>query len=237
MDGQFIRYASYRHIESWVARRFPSGTGRLNIVEFGGSNGAVARLFPGSAYTVAPNWPQVDLQDLSGYETDRYDVVVVDNVLEHVPEPGAAVENLRRVLRPGGSCIALTPFMVRVHGSPDDFVRYTDAGLRRLFRRFAEVEVFGWGNRFTLETTMRWGWISTRRTRRLLRVALWNEPDCADAWRPHHVLERAGGASVVRRLAAAADVTGRRDRGVRRCVGGPSVGLSAPRRSRQADPG
>ena len=173
----FIRYALYEHLRGRLAARLPAGGDGLDVLEIGGSNGVVAAMLSRARYQVAPPFPEVDVQDLSRYPADRYDVIVVDNVLEHVPRPERAVAEIHRVLRRGGLCICLTPFLVRVHDFPGDYWRFTDAGLRRLFAEFSEIEVEGWGNRFTLRTTLRHGWLSARNTRRLLKVALWNDPD------------------------------------------------------------
>ncbi len=65
-----------------------------------------------------------------------FDAVWVQAVLEHVLEPHAVVEEIRRVLRPGGLVYAETPFLQAVHEGPHDFTRFTDSGQRWLFRRF-----------------------------------------------------------------------------------------------------
>jgi SAM-dependent methyltransferase len=174
---QFLRYALYERLRVQLTARLPPGGRELRVLELGGSNGVVALMLPHVRYEVAPNWPEVDVQDLAAYAAGAYDAVVIDNVLEHVPRPERAVEEIRRILRDGGLCICLTPFMVRVHDYPGDYWRFTEAGLRHLFERYAGVEVEGWGNRFTLRTTLRHGWLSARNTRRLLKVALWNDPD------------------------------------------------------------
>jgi SAM-dependent methyltransferase len=80
---------------------------------------------------------------------DQFDVVLCEQVLEHVPDPLAAVKNLYRLCRPGGTLLVSTPFLIRVHPSPDDFWRFTESGLRRLLEwgGFDRVEVASWGNR------------------------------------------------------------------------------------------
>ena len=50
------------------------------------------------------------------------------------------VEEIYRVLKPGGLVYADTPFMQQVHGREFDFTRFTQLGHRRLFCRFAEVD-------------------------------------------------------------------------------------------------
>jgi uncharacterized protein YbaR (Trm112 family) len=69
-----------------------------------------------------------------------FDGVVVQAVLEHVADPHRCVEEIHRVMTPGGIVYAETPFMQQVHGGPYDFSRFTHLGHRRLFRKFDEVE-------------------------------------------------------------------------------------------------
>lgn len=67
------------------------------------------------------------------------DAVVCQAVLEHVVDPVAVVDEIRRVLRPGGLVYAEVPFLQAVHAGAYDFTRYTASGLRYLFREFTEV--------------------------------------------------------------------------------------------------
>ena len=66
--------------------------------------------------------------------------VWVQAVLEHVLEPATVVQEIWRVLRPGGVVYAETPFMQQVHEGAYDFTRFTHGGHRWLFRRFAELD-------------------------------------------------------------------------------------------------
>ena len=175
-EHQFLRYVHYRRLAARIPQITRRETG-ARLVEFGGSNGAIRGMFGGLAYEVAPNFPTVDVQKLGRYADETYDVVVVDQVLEHVPDPQRAVTELRRVLKPGGVCIATTPFLIRVHGYPNDFHRFTAQGLVRLFADFSSCDADGWGNRYTLGVIERYGWLSAKNTKRLLHVALWNEPE------------------------------------------------------------
>lgn len=76
-------------------------------------------------------------------EADRYDVVLLSQVLEHIPEPAKVLTELHRVLKPGGLLWASTPLFYEEHEAPFDFYRYTQYGLRHLFEDagFADVRV------------------------------------------------------------------------------------------------
>ena len=82
---------------------------------------------------------------------ERFDVVIADQVLEHVGDPVAAVRNMRAMLRPGGWALVATPFLFRIHARPHDYCRWTEAGLRRLLVdggfEDRSVQTFSWGNR------------------------------------------------------------------------------------------
>lgn len=70
-----------------------------------------------------------------------FDVVVCTEVLEHTLNPFDAVAELHRILRPGGVAIVTTPYNFRIHGPLPDCWRFTEHGLRELFKHFAELEL------------------------------------------------------------------------------------------------
>lgn len=65
--------------------------------------------------------------------------VVAQAVLEHVADPQRCVQEICRVLKPGGILYAETPFMQPAHATPYDFHRFTFIGYRRLFRQFEQI--------------------------------------------------------------------------------------------------
>jgi len=71
------------------------------------------------------------------------DGIICSSVLEHLPEPWRAVEEIRRVLKPGGLAYVYTPFLYPDHGDHryGDYYRFTSGGLRHLFRSFASLEL------------------------------------------------------------------------------------------------
>lgn len=94
-----------------------------------------------------------------------YDLVIAEQVLEHVRRPYRAVRNVWEMLRPGGIFAVNTPFLIRVHEDPEDYSRWTEKGLRQLLVEggFEEsaVQTGSWGNRACVRATLsHWaGWI------------------------------------------------------------------------------
>lgn len=92
--------------------------------------------------------------DLCEAETlgDRaFDCAILTQTLQFLPDPGGALANLWRSLRPGGTLLVTVPCAARIdHESPEsDFSRWTPAGLRHLVDRScggAEIEIEAGGN-------------------------------------------------------------------------------------------
>jgi SAM-dependent methyltransferase len=85
------------------------------------------------------------------FRDGAFDAIKMTEVLEHVPDPGAALAECRRVLRAGGHLVISAPFLERLHGDPSDYGRYTEAMWRRLLQaaRLEPVSIEPQGGYFT----------------------------------------------------------------------------------------
>jgi len=63
---------------------------------------------------------------------DNYcDIILSNQVLEHVDSPGGYLQEALRILKPGGSIICTTHGYWFYHPTPNDYWRWTSAGLRK----------------------------------------------------------------------------------------------------------
>lgn len=91
-----------------------------------------------------------DAHDLSVIPDHSYELVLFTEVLEHLHTPQQAIDEIHRVLKPGGLVLLTTRFIFPLHSSPVDYFRYTKYGLRHLLRNFDIVELSDEAN--TMET-------------------------------------------------------------------------------------
>lgn len=62
----------------------------------------------------------------------EFDGVLMAEVLEHVFNPVRSLEEILRVLKPGGKLLLTCPFVWPLHEKPYDFARYTPYALRKI---------------------------------------------------------------------------------------------------------
>lgn len=79
------------------------------------------------------------------------DVIICNQVLEHVIDPIKSVQEIYRVLKPGGLFFGSVPHVSPIHLEPYDFRRYTELGLKQLLDQvnFECIHVEGNGGVFS----------------------------------------------------------------------------------------
>ena len=86
------------------------------------------------------------------FKDSTFDLVFSQAVLEHVPNPFRAVEEMRRVAKPGGTIWAGMAFMQPVHAVPSHYFNATVWGIEELFRNLDVVNVSWFGElSFTID--------------------------------------------------------------------------------------
>jgi SAM-dependent methyltransferase len=97
----------------------------------------------------ATNYPDYDVCN-EPLAHEKFDLVIAEQVFEHIPHPDRAALNIYQMLRPGGIFVISTPFLLKIHPMPLDLYRWTEQGMRQL------LEVAG----FNVLTTSSWGNLS-----------------------------------------------------------------------------
>lgn len=66
-------------------------------------------------------------------KTFQFGTVICAHVLEHVRQPWIAARNIERLLAPGGLLFIQVPWVQAYHPFPEDYWRFSFAGIRSLF--------------------------------------------------------------------------------------------------------
>ncbi len=95
------------------------------------------------------------------WKDQTVDAIVAESLCEHLLHPERAINEMYRVLKPGGLLYVVTPFMLGYHSSPNDYYRWTIPGLRVLFFLFQERESgVAWGPTASMRSIFG-GWLAT----------------------------------------------------------------------------
>ncbi len=108
----------------------PSGV----AVDLGAGRSPFKPKFPAAwCYVTVDPFSPADYARLPDLPSDlKADLVLMTEVLEHVADPDAALKEVHRHTHANGRLLITVPFNARVHGAPNDFRRWTPAGLEQL---------------------------------------------------------------------------------------------------------
>jgi SAM-dependent methyltransferase len=144
--------------------------GNMDVLEISG--GREWASYPFGSYT-STHYPDFDIcEDVLDRE---FDLIIADQVFEHISWPEKAGRNIYTMLKPGGWFFISTPFLIQVHHDPQDCRRWTRVGMKYLLAEcgFSEerIQTFSWGNRACVKANLygwpkKWPWRSLK-----------NEPD------------------------------------------------------------
>lgn len=92
----------------------------------------------------------------------QFDLILANQVWEHLDRPYAALGHVREMLRPGGFFWVAVPFFVPLHAAPQDNSRWSARGLRNLLIEagFEEEAITAeeWGNRHVARRNLEEVW-------------------------------------------------------------------------------
>lgn len=90
---------------------------------------------------------------------EQFDIIIAEQVFEHLLWPYRAVRNLHQMLNHNGALLVTTPFLIKVHNCPQDCSRWTELGMRHLLAEggfsLNHVTTGSWGNRACIRSNWR----------------------------------------------------------------------------------
>jgi len=92
-------------------------------------------------------------------QLEAWDLIIAEQVFEHVVAPWKAVKNVFQMLRPGALFVITTPFLIPIHDGPIDCSRWTETGMKNLLVQGGfqpdKIITGSWGNRACLLANLR----------------------------------------------------------------------------------
>ena len=122
------------------------------------------------------DFPEFDL--CRDYLDEKFDVIIAEQVFEHLRHPYRAARNVLKMLADDGIFFIATPFLLRVHGVPYDYTRWTPDGLRGFLEDCGfSSDVHSWGNRKAVKANFtdwrEFGWGRDLRNEAKFPVCVW----------------------------------------------------------------
>lgn len=146
-------------------------------------------------------WRELDFKSYRGVDypdfdickdclEEQFDLIIADQVFEHLLWPYRAARNVHTMLKPGGVFIITTPFLIRIHLCPVDCSRWTETGMKYFLAEagfpLEAVETGAWGSLACVQanlTAPRWakfGYGKSLRNDEDYPIAVWATARKAD---------------------------------------------------------
>ncbi len=173
-DDQWARIVMNQETRSLVKGLKPE---TLDLLEISGTTWE--RSFPYKSYTIA-SYPEFDI--CKDVLDQRFDLIIAEQVFEHLTHPFRAARNVYQMLRPGGYFLLTTPFLIKIHDIPIDCSRWTPLGMKHFLEEagfpFDRVQSFGWGNKACVKANFkRWrpyrSWLHSLRNESDFPIVVW----------------------------------------------------------------
>jgi SAM-dependent methyltransferase len=138
----WIRHEMDKATAAFVASRDPS---KMDVFEVSGN--AWSDVFPWKSYR-ASEYPEFDV--CGDRFEGKYDLIIAEQVFEHIRYPANAARNIWDGLRAGGHALITVPCLFHLHPTPLDAWRWTPQGLAFLLEDAGfdrnNITTDGWGN-------------------------------------------------------------------------------------------
>lgn len=94
-------------------------------------------------------YPEFDI--CSETLNEKFDLIIAEQVFEHLKYPYRAAKNAHHMLNTGGKLFITTPFLIKFHPDPIDCMRWTETGMKYFLEeagfQFDDIDTGSWGNK------------------------------------------------------------------------------------------
>ena len=144
-----ILFPTYRPLHRYLNSIAPNYT-NLDVLEIGSGditlNQSAQHFFPNTNSFI-----QTDINTTYGHKylditskikiEEKFDLVLCFYVLEHIFETKLAIKNFNYLLKDKGHLLVAVPFIYPLHMQPEDFWRFTEHSLKKLFSDFTILTI------------------------------------------------------------------------------------------------
>jgi len=133
-------------------------TGR--VLDLGGGKGGYLQFLPKNLEVFSTDVSgtgagQVDFNKPLPFQDHSFDHVFLFNALYIAENPTALMQEIKRVLRPGGSLLVASPYLQNEMREPHDYRRFTSEGLQKLFQEAGlHATLTSYGERFSVAANL-----------------------------------------------------------------------------------
>jgi hypothetical protein len=171
------RIPFFRHFGNWLFK--PSATNWSRVIMSEACERIVADLDPPRISALEISGERFKTFGFRSYQsvhypefdicTDKldrqYDLIIAEQVFEHLLWPYRAAKNVFEMLSPEGFFLISTPFLVKMHNYPVDCSRWTPLGLKHFLAEAGfpldGIQAWAWGNRACVVANFD-GWVRFR---------------------------------------------------------------------------
>lgn len=127
-------------------KKFAQQIHRKNVLEIGSGKNPSKRFFDkNNKFIISDinpkikNCKKIDVSKMR--LKNKYDLIIAINVLDDVFQYQKAVDNIYNALKKDGQIFLVVNGFYPLHDLPNDYWRFTEASLRKIFSRFKEAEI------------------------------------------------------------------------------------------------
>ncbi|MBD3390047.1 methyltransferase domain-containing protein [Candidatus Micrarchaeota archaeon] len=139
---KWVKEKILRKKQKDIMKKYSNGG---DVLDVGSANSPYKEYFPNiTSLDIDPKSGADIICDAENMETlknESFDLVLCTAVLEHTKKPWRVIDEMKRVLKKGGTIILTVPFMYPLHETPRDYYRFTKYWLTDQFSDFRILEL------------------------------------------------------------------------------------------------